>query len=237
MMKSSQLLTRPLAVPLLVVVATALAGGLAAAPSLTLDQVLGNIEKRGGQLKSMSAAITQKKWTDILGEYDAGESGTLLFLKQDGKVYIRKDIDRPVANHLVINDGRIVFYQPGIRQAQVHEMGSNRDKAEFLLIGFGTSRRALEEAYEIKLVGAEKVAGKDTVAIELTPRSDQVSAYFQKIVLWLDTTTWVPIQQKLVEPTEDHLLVGFDQIKLNPKLSKSDFELKLPKDVHLVGDQ
>ncbi len=207
------------------------------APTPTLDQVLGHIEKRGAQLKSMSAGITQKKWTDILGEYDAGESGTLLFLKQDGKVYIRKDISSPVANHLVINDGRIVFYQPGIRQAQVHEMGGNKDKAEFLLIGFGTSRRALEEAYEIKLVGAEKVAGKETVAIELTPRSDQVSAYFKKIVLWLDTSTWVPIQQKLVEPTEDHLLVSFDQIKLNPKLSKSDFELKLPKDVHLVGGQ
>ena len=36
---------------------------------------------------------------------------------------------------------------------------------------------------------------------------------------------WVPIQQKLVEPTQDHLLIRFQDLELNPKLSKGDFNV------------
>ncbi len=201
----------------------------------TLDEVLANMEARGARLQAMKADIVQKKWTDLLGEFDAGESGTFLFLKKDGQVYLRKDILLPRPNHLVVADGKVVFFQPGIKQAQIHQLGGNKDKAEYLLIGFGTSRSSLEKAYRIRLLGREAVESKDTVMLELTPRSDQVSAYFSKIVLWIDTETWVPVQQKLVEPTDDFLLATFRQIVLNPKLSKSDFELKLPKDVKIVG--
>lgn len=205
------------------------------AASPTLEEVLAKLEKTGSKLKSMSADITQKKWTDLLSEFDAGEKGRFLFLKKSGNVYLRKDIREPRPNHLVIREGKVVFYQPGIKQAQVHQIGSNQDKAEFLLIGFGTNRRALEETYIMKLLGRETVGSTDAVMLELTPRSAQASAFFSKIVLWIDLQRWIPVQQKLLEPTDDYLLVNFENIRLNPKLSESDFELKLPKDVKIVG--
>ncbi len=212
-----------------------LAAGSLQGASLTLDQVLARMEQQGDTLRSLEADLTQRKWTDILQEFDQGESGRFQFLKASGEVYLRKDIQRPQPNFLVIRKGEVIFYQPAIKQAQRHQLGENKDKAEFLLLGFGTSREALQEAYRIALLGEEEVDGRHTYVVELTPRSERVSAFFSKIVLWIDSQLWVPIQQKLVEPTEDYLLVGFRNVRLNPKLSPQDFELKIPKDVKVVG--
>jgi hypothetical protein len=38
-----------------------------------------------------------------------------------------------------------------------------------------------------------------------------------------------------VEPTRDYLLIRFDDIDLNPKITKSRFELKIGDDVQIVG--
>jgi outer membrane lipoprotein-sorting protein len=45
---------------------------------------------------------------------------------------------------------------------------------------------------------------------------------------------WVPIQQQLVEPTQDYLLIRFADVELDPELSKSDFDVNLPKDVKII---
>jgi outer membrane lipoprotein-sorting protein len=203
--------------------------------SLTLEQILTKVEQRGNDLRSMSSKITQKKWTDILEEFDQGESGRFYFLKKSGKVYLRKDISQPQNNSLVINEGKVTFYQPGIKQAQRYDLGRNKDKAEFLLLGFGSNKQVLKEAYNIRLLGREKVRDSETYVLELTPRSETVSAYFPQIVLWVDPQTWVPIRQKLVEATQDFLQIDFEDVQLNASVPESQFTLKLPKDVRIVG--
>ncbi len=200
-----------------------------------LDEILTQMEKRGDDLQSMRARIQQKKWTDIIEEFDEGEEGTFLFLRHQGEVYLRKDIEQPQISHFVISKGVVLFYQPAIKQAQKYQLGTNKDKAEFLLLGFGTSRSALEEAYEIRLLGSPEVGGRLTYQIELKPRSDQASAFFSRIVLWVDPEIWVPVQQMLVEPTDDYLLVNFEDIELNPKLKPSEFQLRIPAGVKVLG--
>ncbi len=220
----------------LAVLSCVCAASVTAARAADLDTILQRIEERGQTLYALEAELSQRKWTDILQEFDAGESGRFRFLDKGGEIYLRKDIQEPQPNFLVLRKGEVIFYQPSIKQAQRHQLGDDKDKAEFLLLGFGTSREALEKAYRIVLVGSEEIEGESTHVLELTPRSEQVSAFFSRIVLWIDPELWVPVQQKLVEPTEDYLLIRFSDIRLNPKLSPGDFELKIPKDVKFVGN-
>ncbi len=205
------------------------------AESHTLEQVLTKIDQVGASLRSMSSSISQKRWTDILQEFDQGESGQFFFLKEKGQVHLRKEIAKPQANTLIISEGKLLYYQPRIKQVQKYDLGQRRDRAEFLLLGFSSNKQALKEAYKIRLGKKETVEGREAYPLELTPKSQSVSAHFSQIVLWIDTTLWVPIQQKLVEPTRDYLLIRFDNIDLNPDISKSRFDLKLPKDVQVVG--
>ena len=127
------------------------------AQTITLETLLDQLEEQGATIKSMAAALEQKKWTDILEEFDEGEFGRFLFLKGKEQVFLRKEIEAPQLSSLVIADGEVVFFQPVIKQAQKFRLGKNKDKAEFLVLGFGTTREALEEAYELKLLGEEKV--------------------------------------------------------------------------------
>ena len=87
----------------------------------------------------------------------------------------------------------------------------------------------------MRILGAEKIEETPTYVLEMVPKSERVQAYFGKIVLWIDGRRWIPIQQKLVEPSDDYLLVRFREIKMNPALTAADFKLKLPKGTRLVG--
>lgn len=201
----------------------------------TLDEILGQMDRAGNQLDSMQATIHQKKWTDILSEYDDGEQGLFSFLRKDDEVFLKKAIREPSENILIIREGEVTFYQPAIKQAQRYELGQHGDKAEFLLLGFGSDQEALREAYEIEFQGEEEVNGEKVYKLQLTPRGERVAAFFTRIILWVDAGRWIPVQQKLVEPTRDHLLIRFSDIVLNPKLSESDFKVDLPKDVQIIG--
>jgi len=201
---------------------------------LDLDGLLDKIDEAGKSLNSMKAEIIQKKWTDILAEFDAGETGELMFLREEGNLFLRKDITEPTNNSLVIKGGKVVFYQPGIKQAQQYQLGDNKDKAEYLLLGFGTDKEAIKEVYDLELLGKENLEGRETYKVQMDPKSEKVSAFFVRIVLWIDTEMWVPVQQKLVEPTQDFLLISFDNIQLNAKVKQSEFDLKLPKDVKVI---
>lgn len=202
---------------------------------LSLEEVLSNMDKRGQSLSSMSSTIVQKKWTDILEEFDEGERGRFYFLLENQKVFLRKEITEPQQSTLVIRDGKLVFYQPKIKQAQRYDLGNKTDKAEFLLLGFTSNKEAMKKTYSIKRLGQDRLGDRDTHVLELTPKSKTVSAHFSQIVLWVDSQLWVPIQQKLVEPTRDYLLIHFDEIKLNDGIKKSHFDLKLPKNVRVIG--
>lgn len=220
---------------LVVITSTALFGSAASDPVPGLEEVLSGMDKRAQSLISMSSTIVQRKWTDILEEFDEGERGRFHFLLEDKKVFLRKEISEPRQSILVISDGKLIFYQPGIKQAQRYDLANKKDKAEFLLLGFVSNKEALKKNYAIELGGKERIVDRDTYKLELTPKSKTVSAYFSQILLWVDTELWVPIQQKLVEPTGDYLLFRFDNLKLNVKIKRSHFELKLPKNVRIIG--
>jgi outer membrane lipoprotein-sorting protein len=200
----------------------------------SLEQILTKMDQQGATLKSMSTPLTQKKWTDILESFDEGETGSFYFLKEKDKVYLLKEIEKPQQNVLVIRDGKVTFYQPTLKQALRHDLGRNKDKAEYLLLGFGSNKEALKEAYQITFLGQEQVLGRNTYMLELSPKSQRVSSIFPQIVLWIDPQIWVPVQQKLVEPNGDFVLYTFHQVVLNPRLQLSRFDLKLPKDVVVV---
>lgn len=203
-----------------------------AAPGL--ESVLEKMDRRGGNLQSMSAKIIQKKWTDILEEFDEEERGEFHFLREKEAIRLRRDITEPGVSTLLINDGKGIFYQPLLKQANRYDLGARKDRAEFLLLGFTSKKEALREAYSIRWLGPELVGDRETYALELTPRSDKVSAFFSRIVLWVDGRLWVPIQQKLVEPTRDYLLIRFEDVRLNLDLPASRFELELPSDVNVI---
>lgn len=197
-----------------------------------LKQVLKQMEAVGRTFRSFEARITKKHYTAVLKEFDSQESGEFYYERaKDGTALLRQEIANPGPSILTIKGGLATYYQPLIKQAQIYNLGKNKDKAEYLALGLGQSPGRLQETFDIKYQDAESVAGIPCSVLVLKPKDPSAAAYFSTITLWIKKSSGVPIQQKLQEPSGDYLLVSFTGEKLNTNIPASKFEQKLPAGV------
>ncbi len=206
--------------------------GLSSAPipaQSELDRAMAKMELAGKSFRSFAANFTQKKYTEVLREFDTPEHGEFYYARaKDGSALLRQEVMKPASRTLTIKGGVATIHQPGVKQAQVVNLGKNRDKAEYLALGLGQSPARLRETFDIKYQGTESVEGSACWALILMPKSSAAAAYFSSITLWIKKASGIPVQEKLQEPNGDYLLVTFSSEKLNISIPASKFEQKLP---------
>jgi len=204
----------------------------------SLEQVLSQMEAVGKTFKSFKARFSQKKYTAILEEFDAPESGEFLYSRaEDGSALLRQERTNPALRILTIKGGVATIYQPALKQAQVYNLGKNKDKAEYLAIGLGQSPGKLRQTFNMEYRGAENVGGTPCSVLVLRPKSSSASAFFSSITLWTHKQTGIPVQQRLQEPNGDYLLVTLTDVRLNSSIPASKFDQKLPGDVEVMRFQ
>jgi outer membrane lipoprotein-sorting protein len=200
----------------------------------SLEQVLAQMEAVGKTFRSFLAHFTQKKYTAVLKEFDTPESGEFYYARaKDGSALLRQEVVSPGKRILTIKGGVATVYNPVIKQAQIVNLGKNKDKAEFLALGLGQSPAKLQSTFEIEYQGVDQVGSNLCSILLLKPKSASVSAYFSAITLWVKKTTGVPIQQKLQEPSGDYLLVDFSDEKTNVTIPDAKFEPQLPSGIEI----
>jgi outer membrane lipoprotein-sorting protein len=69
------------------------------------------------------------------------------------------------------------------------------------------------------------------------PKTDELKKLITKIELWVPEGQANPIQEKVTEPSKNYELVTYSDIKVNPALPDSAFELKLPPKVKKIYPQ
>jgi outer membrane lipoprotein-sorting protein len=194
-----------------------------------LQTVLKQMETVGKNFRSFSARFSQKKYTAVLKEFDTPESGEFYYARaKDGSALLRKEVTSPGKSILTIKGEVATVYQPAIKQAQVYNLGKNKDKAEYLALGIGQSPASLMENFNISYHGSEPINGAPCSVLLLNPKNPKAAAFFSAITLWIKKTTGVSVQVKLQEPSNDYLLINFLDEKLNAKIPDSKFEQKLP---------
>jgi outer membrane lipoprotein-sorting protein len=200
----------------------------------TLEQVLGQMEAIGKTFRSFSAKFTQKKYTAVLKEFDTPESGEFYYTRaKDGTALLRQEVASPGKRILTIKGGVATVYNPVIKQAQIVNLGNNKDKAEFLALGLGQSPSKLQSTFDVEYKGVDQVGSAVCSVLLLRPKSASVSAYFSAITLWVKKATGVPIQQKLQEPSGDYLLVDFSDEKINIAIPDAKFDAQLPSGIEI----
>lgn len=200
----------------------------------TLDQVLKQMEAVGKTFHSFTAQFTLKRYTAVLNEFDTPESGELDYaLAPDGSALMRQEFTKPGVRILTIKGGVATLYQPAVNQAQIYNLGKNKNKAEYLVLGIGQSPARLQETYNIQYQGAEAVNGAPCWVLLLKPKSSSsVAAMFSAITLWVKKSNGVPIQDKLQDASgSDYTLIAFSNEQLNKPMPASKFEQKLPPGV------
>jgi len=195
----------------------------------TTDSVLAMMDKSARDFHTLTADIEHIKYTDVVKDTSA-ETGKLL-VRRDEKMRI--EFFKPDRRTILRTGDSLFVFTPKINRVEEYDLGKNREMVDqYVLLGFGTKSDNVRKSYEVRVIGETELDNKKTVQIELTPKSDQMRKQIAKIQMWIDESSWLPIQQKFFESgSEDYLIFHYTNVMKNLKIGDNQFKQDWPKGV------
>jgi outer membrane lipoprotein-sorting protein len=194
---------------------------------LTLDFVLSMMDRAAQDFRSLTAAVEHIKYTAVVKDTST-ESGEI-FVRKDSKMRI--DFQAPDPRTILRNGDNLYIYTPKINRVEEYNIGKNRAMADqYLALGFGTRSENLKKNYAVTLGGEEEVDGHKAVVLDLTPSSGEVRKQIAHIQIWVDESSWLPVQQKFFETgSGDYFMSRYSKVMKNLKLGDGKFKPDWPK--------
>ncbi len=194
----------------------------------SLPDVLARMDRAAAEFRSLSATMKRIQFTAVLSEMSEMEGLVRLRRAKGGTIGV-VEFQQPEQRTVFINGKSVQVFYPKANTVEIYDASkytSNID--QILLLGFGTSSGELKKSYELKDGGPQNIAGTDTARIELNPKSAELKKLITKIEMWIPDGQSNPIRVKFSEPSRNYELVDYSEIKTNPALPDSAFELKFP---------
>ena len=149
---------------------------------------------------------------------------------------MRIEFTKPDPRTILRTGDSLFIYTPKIKRVEEYDLGKNRAMVDqYLSLGFGTKSQNILKSYDVELTGEEEIDHRKTFVLELTPKSEEVRSQITKIQMWIDQSSWLPVQQKFLEAgSGDYLLFHYSNMMKNLKISDSKFKQDWPKDASRV---
>jgi len=203
---------------------------LGAAADRSLAETLAKMDEAAARFKGFSANMEHVQHMDAIHEDDT-ESGAILVRRPKPKdLHVKIEFRKPEAKVAVTDGSKVEVYYPRSGQVDRYELGRRRSLVDmFVAQGFGGTSRDLQRDYTVKLGGAETVAGESATRLELVPKAQEMLDQWKRVDLWISDKSGYTVQQKFYEKGKDYHLITYTNVKLNPEIPDSAFNLALPK--------
>ena len=198
----------------------------------TPDAVLTMMDHAAQDFHSLTANIERIKYTDVVKD-TSSETGQL-WVRRDDKMRIQ--IAKPDPRTVLRAGDAIYIFNPKINRVEEYDLGKNREMVDqYLELGFNTRGEHLKKNYLVAVNGEQELDGRKTIVIELTPKSEKTREQITKIQMWVDTGSWMPIQQKFFEANSgDYFIIHYTGMMKNLKIDDSRFKPDWPKNATKV---
>ena len=223
-MRSGRPTVRSITIGLLVIAFTA--GAFAADDKASVDGILKQVDNVTKGVKGITAQVTL---IDVeAGEEKTNESGTA-FVSMDGDLRIELTGDAPKT--ILCTPTDLFLYSPSKMVYEQFKLQQHPERlAQYALLGFEPSGSALKKDFLITLIEESSLEGSEVALLELTPTRDDLRAAVSKIQLWIDQSTYLPIQQRMFHGAADtHLTVRYRDVSRDDKLDQVKFKPNWPK--------
>jgi outer membrane lipoprotein-sorting protein len=199
-----------------------------------LESVFRELDAQAKDFHSVSADIERTKVTVVVNDKST-ESGTIE-VRGDRMLL---ELKAPDPRTILRTGDSLFVYNPGLKRVEEYNLGKNRALLDqFLLLGFGTDSQEMKKSYLVTFMREDKIDDRKTVELELTPKLDAVRSQISKIQIWIDESSWLPIQQEFFEAgSGDYSIVKYSKIVKNPGLPDSQFKPHWPKGTERIHPQ
>jgi outer membrane lipoprotein-sorting protein len=224
-------LTKRYFIPLILALGTEVfalvAGAAQTAAKWTTDSVLQMMDKSAKDFRTLTADIENVKYTAVVKDTST-ETGQI-FVRRDQKMRI--EFTKPEARTILRTGDSLFLYNPKLNRVEEYDLGKNRALVDqYIRLGFGTKSEDLKKSYVVAVTGEEELDHRKTVVVELTPKVDQIRSQINRIEMWIDEASWLPIQQKIFESgSGDYILFHYTSMMKNLKINDSKFKQDWPK--------
>jgi outer membrane lipoprotein-sorting protein len=201
----------------------------------TLENVLKQMDVQAANFRSLTADLERTKVTVVVNDKST-ESGRIL-VRYDDKMRI--ELTQPDPRTILRNGDNFYIYNPKIRRVEEYNLGKKKSVVDqFLLLGFGTSGNSLKQSYLITLQGEEALDGRKVLLLELVPKADEVRQQLSRIQLWLDESSWLPVQQQFFETgSGDYFIIRYKNMARNVRISDNEFKPRWPRGTTRIQPQ
>jgi outer membrane lipoprotein-sorting protein len=198
----------------------------------TADAVLQMMDKSAADFRSLTANVEHLKYTEVVKDTST-ETGQI-FVRRDQKMRI--EFAKPDPRTILRIGDSLFIYTPKINRVEEYDLGKNRAMVDqYLSLGFGTRSQIVRKNYDVTLNGEEEIDHRNSFLLELTPKSEDVRKQITKVQMWIDSSSWLPLQQKFYEAgSGDYLLIKYSNMMKNLKLPDSRFKQDWPKNATRV---
>ncbi|MFZ0135860.1 MAG: outer membrane lipoprotein-sorting protein [Candidatus Sulfotelmatobacter sp.] len=205
------------------------------APSL--DSVLKKMDAAAATFQATQADFVWEQYQRVVDETDT-QTGTVYYRRagKDKDVEMMADIKQPDPKFVLYKDGKLEVYQPKIDQVMEYPAGANRGEIEsYLVLGFGGSGQDLVKSFDVSYLGEKTVDGVATGELQLIPKSEKFRNNISKILLWIDLSRGISVQQQFFQGQGDYRLAKYSSVNLKAKIGNDVFQLKTTKKTQFVS--
>jgi hypothetical protein len=212
----------------------------AQAPADPLAAVLKTMDTAAASFRTTQADFEWDQYQRVINEIDEYDTGTIYYRRQGKEIEMKAEVQqagsdlkklKPQPKYVLFSHGKLRIYQA--KTGQTNEIDASKNKAElesYLVLGFGGSGQELVKAFDVTYLGPETINGVATAKLQLIPKSEKVRNYYARILLWIDLTKGISVQQQFFTPQQDYRLVKYSAIQVNgKKIPDEVFQLKTSK--------
>jgi outer membrane lipoprotein-sorting protein len=203
------------------------------APSL--DSVLKKMDAAAASFQATQADFVWEQYQKVVDETDT-QTGTVYYRRAGKEIEMMADIKQPESKFVLYKDGKLQVYQPKIDQVMEYAAGANRGEIEsYLVLGFGGSGEDLVKSFDVSYLGEETVSGIATAKLQLIPKSEKFRNNISKILLWIDLSRGISVQQQFFQGQGDYRLAKYSSVLMKAKIGNEVFQLKTTKKTQFVS--
>ena len=220
-----------------VIAGVLLASAWAQSEDAAFEHLLTQMDVAAKSFRTAQTNVAWDQYDKVINETET-QTGKFYFRREGGEVQMAADFDAPDKKYVIYGGGKVQVYQPKIDQVNEYDAGKNRGDVEsFLVLGFGGAGHDLQKTYEVKFLGPETVNGVAAQKLELTPKSAHLRNNLSRILLWIDASRGVAVQQQFFEPTGNFRLAKYSNIQINQKIPDNAFKLKTTSKTKVIAPQ
>lgn len=210
--------------------AAAVAPFPAVAADRSLTEILARMDEAAARFKGFSANMEHVQHMDAIHE-DEADSGAILVKRTKPKdLHVKIEFQKPERKVAFVDGNKVEVYYPQSGRVDRYDLGRRRSLLDmFVAQGFGGTSKDLQNDYNVKLGGAETVAGESATRLELVPKLQVMSEQWKRVDLWISDKSGYTVQQKFYENGKDYHLITYTNVKLNPEIPDSEFKPEFPK--------